>query len=82
MTYKGRPIKIIPEFSIETLKASTASSDLLKPLQDHRCQPRLLCAANVSITIDEERHSKIKPNSSSFFLLIQSTEDACRKVKL
>lgn len=80
ITYK---IKIMPEFSIEFLKAWRASSDLLKPLQDHRCQARLLCAANLSITINEEKknYSKIKSNSSSFSLLIQSTEDACRKSK-
>ena len=31
VTYKGRPIRIIPDFSTETMKA-----------REHKCQPRLL----------------------------------------
>lgn len=42
VTYKGRPIRITPKFSTETLKDKRAWTDVLKFLRDYRCQPRLL----------------------------------------
>jgi hypothetical protein len=36
VTYKGRPIKITPDFLRETLKARSAWKDILQPLQNHR----------------------------------------------
>jgi hypothetical protein len=41
-TYKGRLTRIIPDFSIETLKARRDWPDVLQLLRGHRCQPRLL----------------------------------------
>ena len=42
VTYKGRPIRITPNFSRETLKARTSWTDVLQSLRDHRCHPRVL----------------------------------------
>ena len=54
VTYKGRLIRIIPNFSTETLKARKAWTNMLQPLRNYRCQPRLLYLAKLSIPIDEE----------------------------
>ena len=40
--YKGRPIRIIPDFSTETMKARRAWSEIIQTLREHKCQPRLL----------------------------------------
>jgi hypothetical protein len=44
----------IPDFSMETLKARMAWIDVLQTKRDHRCHPRLLYAAKLSIIINEE----------------------------
>ena len=54
VTYKGRPIRITPDFSPETMKARRAWADVMQTLREHKCQPRLLYPANLSITIDGE----------------------------
>ena len=51
VTCKGRPIRITPDFSPETLKARRASTDILQPLKNHICQSRLLYPENLLITI-------------------------------
>ena len=53
VTYKGRPIKITPDFSMETLKARRSWIDVLQVLRVHGCQPRLLYPAKLSTTIDQ-----------------------------
>ena len=53
-TYKGKPIRITPNFSMETLKASGSWIDTLQALREPGCQPRLLYPTKLSITIDEE----------------------------
>ena len=63
VTYKGRPIRIIPDFSPETIKAKKSWTDVMQTLREHKCQPRLLYPANLSITIDGETkvfHDKTK----------------------
>ena len=63
VTYKGRPIRIAPDFSPETMKARRSWADLMQTLREHRCQPRLLYPAELSITIDGETkifHDKTK----------------------
>jgi Leucine-rich repeat (LRR) protein len=50
--YKGRSMRIIPEFSPETMKAKRSWADLMQIPKDHKCQPRLLYPAKLSITID------------------------------
>ncbi|KAL6049826.1 hypothetical protein STEG23_009929 [Scotinomys teguina] len=52
LTYKGRPIRITPDFSMETLQARRSWSDIIQTLRDHRCQPRIIYPAKLSITID------------------------------
>ena len=63
VTYKGRPIRITPDFSPETMKARRAWTDVIQTLREHKCQPRLLYPAKLSITIDGETkvfHDKTK----------------------
>lgn len=63
VTYKGRPIRITPDFSPETMKARRSWTDVIQTLREHKCQPRLLYPAKLSITIDGETkvfHDKIK----------------------
>jgi hypothetical protein len=54
VTYKGRPIRITPDFSPETMKARRSWTDVIQTLREHKWQPRLLYPAKLSITIDRE----------------------------
>jgi hypothetical protein len=54
VTYKGRPIRIIPDCSPETMKIRRSQTDVIKTLREHKCEPRLLYPAKLSITIDGE----------------------------
>ena len=54
VTYKGRPIRITPDLSPETMKARRSWTDVIQTLREHKCQPRLLYPAKLSITIDGE----------------------------
>ena len=45
VTYKGRPIRITPDFSPETMKARRSWTDVIQTLREHKCQPRLLYSA-------------------------------------
>ena len=54
VTYKGRPIRIKPDFSTETMKARRAWTDIMQTLREHKGQPKLLYPAKLSITIDRE----------------------------
>jgi hypothetical protein len=65
VTYKGRPIRIAPDFSPETMKARRSWADVIQILTEHKCHPRLLLLypAKLSITIDGETmifHDKTK----------------------
>ena len=63
VTYKGRPIRITPDFSPETMKDRRSWTDVIQTLREHKCQPRLLYPAKLSITIDGETkvfHDKTK----------------------
>ena len=63
VTYKGRPIRITPDFSPETMKARRSWADIIQILREHKCQSRLLYPAKLSITIDGETnvfHDKTK----------------------
>jgi hypothetical protein len=63
VTYKGRPIRITPDFSPETMKARRSWSDVIQTLREQKCQSRLLYPAKLSITIDGETkvfHDKTK----------------------
>jgi hypothetical protein len=54
VTYKGRPIRITPDFSPETMKSQTSWIDVMQTPREHKYQPRLLYPAKLSITIDGE----------------------------
>ena len=54
VTYKGRPIRITPDFLAETMKARRSRADVIQTLREHKCQPRLLYPAKLSIIIDRE----------------------------
>ena len=54
VTYKGRPIRITPDFSPETMKARRSWIDVIEKLREHKYQPRLLYPAKLSITIEGE----------------------------
>ena len=64
VTYKGRPIRITPDFSPETMKARRSRrTDVMQTLREHKCQPRLLYPAKLSITIGGKNkvfHDKTK----------------------
>jgi hypothetical protein len=64
VTYKGTPIRITADFSPETMKARRSWEDVIQTLREHRCQPRLLYPAKLSITIDRE--NKIFRNKTTF----------------
>ncbi|XP_060221820.1 S-methyl-5'-thioadenosine phosphorylase isoform X2 [Meriones unguiculatus] len=54
VTYNGKPIRITPDFSTETMKARRAWTDNMQALREHRCQPRLLYPAKLSVLRDGE----------------------------
>ena len=54
VTHKGTPVRIIPDFSTETLKARRTWTDVLKTLINGKREPKLLCPAKLSITTDGE----------------------------
>jgi hypothetical protein len=39
VTYKDRPIRIIPDFSPETMKARRSLANGMQTLREHKCQP-------------------------------------------
>jgi hypothetical protein len=52
VTYKGRSIRITPDFSPETTKARRSWADVIQTLREHKYQPRLLYPAKLSINVD------------------------------
>jgi hypothetical protein len=50
--YKDKPIKIIADFSTETLKARRAWSEIFQALNENNFSPRLLYPAKLSFKID------------------------------
>jgi hypothetical protein len=47
VTHKGKPIRITPDFSPETMKARRAWTNVIQTLREHKCQPRLLYPAKL-----------------------------------
>jgi hypothetical protein len=37
VTYKGRPIRIIPDFSLENMKTRRSWADSIHTLREHKC---------------------------------------------
>jgi hypothetical protein len=52
VTYKGRPTRITPDFSLETMKTRRSWADVIQTIREHKCLPRLLYPAKLSITIN------------------------------
>jgi hypothetical protein len=52
ITYKGKPIKIIADFSMETSKARRAWSEVFWALNENNFYPRRLYPAKLSFKID------------------------------
>jgi hypothetical protein len=52
ITYKGKPIKITADFSIETLKARKAWSEVFWALNENNFDPRILYSGKLSFKID------------------------------
>ena len=78
VTYKGRLIRIIPNFAIETMKARRSWTDVIQTLREHKYQPRLLYPAKLSITIDRE--NKIFQDKTKFTQYL-STNSALQRIK-
>jgi hypothetical protein len=54
ITYKGKPIKITADFSMETLKARRTWSEVFQALNESHFNPRILYPAKLSFKIDGE----------------------------
>ena len=64
VTYKGRPIRIKPDFSPATMVSRRFLADVRQTLREHKCQPRVLYPAKLSIIIDGE--TKILNEKTNF----------------
>jgi hypothetical protein len=63
VTYKGRPIRITPDFLPDTMNARRSWADVIQAQKEYKCQLRLLYPANLSFNIDGETkifHDKMK----------------------
>ena len=54
ITYKGIPIRLSADFSVETLQARREWQDILKVMKEKNLQPRLLYPARISFRLDGE----------------------------
>ena len=54
ITYKGTPIRLMADFSAETLQARREWHDILKVMKGKNLQPRLLYPARISFRFDGE----------------------------
>jgi hypothetical protein len=79
VTYKGRPIRIIPDFSPETIKARRSCRDVMQTLREHKCQPRLLYQAKLSNTIDGE--AKVFHDKTKFIQYLSANPALQRVIK-
>ena len=54
ITYKGTPIRLIADFSAETLQARREWHDIFKVMEGKKLQPRLLYPARISFRFNGE----------------------------
>ena len=54
ITYKGIPIRLTADLSIETLQARREWQDILKVIKEKNLQPRLLYSARISFKYERE----------------------------
>ena len=78
VTYKGRCIRITPDFSPETMKAKIFWVNVIQSLREQKYQPRRLCPAKLSITIGGE--TKIFHDKNKFTQYL-STNSALQRIK-
>jgi hypothetical protein len=64
VTYKGRLFRSTSDFSSETMKDRRSWADIIQTLREHKCQPRLLYPAKLSVIIDRE--TKIFQDKTKF----------------
>jgi hypothetical protein len=63
ITYKGKPIKITADFSMETLKARRARNEVYQALNENNFNPRILYPVKLSFKTDgaiKAFHDKLK----------------------
>ena len=77
VTYKGKPIRLTPDFSMETMKARRSMIEVLQKLRDHECKHRLLYPAKLSFTIYGENKTFQDKNKFKQFV---ATNPALQKV--
>ena len=77
VTYKGKPIRLTPDFSMETMKARRSWIEVLQKLRVHGCKPRLIYPAKLSFTINGE--NKIFQDKNKF-KQFAATNPALQKV--
>jgi len=77
LAHKGKPIKITPDFSPETMKDRSSWKDVIQTLRDYKCQARLLYPAKLSINIEGE--SKIFHDKTKFTQHL-STNPALKRI--
>jgi hypothetical protein len=65
VTYKGRSIRITPDFSPETMKVRRPWTDVIQTLREHKCQPKLLYPAKVSRGQSDTASEKGQNNTAS-----------------
>jgi hypothetical protein len=78
VTYKVRPIRITPDFSTETMKAKRSWTDVIQTLREHKCQPRLLYPAKLSITLDGI--NKVFHDKTKFTQYLSTNQDFQRVI--
>jgi hypothetical protein len=54
VTYKGNPIRIIADFSTQTLHARMSWKDIIQALKESNCQSRLIYPAKLSFLMEGE----------------------------
>ena len=57
ITYKGTPIRLSVDFSVETLQTRREWQDILKVMKEKNLQPRLLYPSRISFRFDGELKS-------------------------
>jgi hypothetical protein len=77
LTDKGRPIRNIPDLSPKTMKTRRSWADLTQTLREHKCQPRILYPAKLSINKYEE--TKIFHDKNKFIQYL-STDLAIQRI--
>ena len=77
VAYKGRPIRITPDFLPEIMKARRSWADVIQTLREHKYQPIILYPAKLPITTDGE--TKIFHDKTKFTQFL-STNPALQRI--